>query len=99
MFPYRPSAPEQKRSFLFGAERALGSLVLLAVAYVLGILVTGSHEGVIHELSGISENPWNSLLFWVVTGLFWLTGGITAIIFWPIFLAHIVIRVARKFLG
>ena len=99
MFPYRQSAPKQKRSFLFGAEQALGSLVLLSVAYVLGILITGSHEGVIRELSGVSENPLSSLLFWVVTGLFWLTGGVTAIIFWPVFLAHIVIRGARKLLG
>lgn len=83
MFPYRQSASKQNRFFLFGAEQALGSLVLLSVAYVLGVLLTGSHDDVTRELSEVSENPWSSLLFWVVTGLFWLTGGVTAVIFWP----------------
>ncbi len=93
-------APKRKRSFFFGAEQALGSLLVLLVAYVLGIYMTGSHDGVISELTGTAGGDGlNSLMFWIVTGLFWLAGGVSALIFWPILITHLLVRGVRKLLA
>ena len=94
MRPHIAPPPKKKRRLFFlGAEQAFGSLILLAIGYVIGIIILGSHDSVMRELTWTSTgNGWTSLQFWLFSGLFWLAGGVTALIFWPVFLCHVLIR-------
>ena len=77
---------------LLGLEASIGAAVFLAIAHLWTqhILATSAWDYV--TSIGLEASVFTSYEVALKTGLFWLVGGLGALVFWPITLCHLLFR-------